>query len=55
MTRKRPAITAAHQDLQRIPGIGPSLAQDLVDLGIKRVAALRGRSAEGLYERLCSR
>lgn len=40
-------------DLQRIPGIGPSLARDLVDLGIRRVTALRGRSPERLYERLC--
>lgn len=40
-------------DLQRIPGIGPSLARDLVDLGIRNVAALRRRSPERLYERLC--
>jgi hypothetical protein len=38
--------------LQRIPGIGPSLARDLVDLGIKRVSDLRGRNPERLYERL---
>ncbi len=41
------------KDLQRIPGIGPSLAQDLVDLGIKSVAALRGRDPQKLYDRLC--
>jgi hypothetical protein len=40
-------------DLQRIPGVGPSLARDLVDLGIHKVTALRRRSPERLYERLC--
>jgi nucleotidyltransferase/DNA polymerase involved in DNA repair len=41
-------------DLQRIPGVGPSLAQDLADLGIRRVADLRRRSAERLYQRLAA-
>lgn len=40
-------------DLQRIPGIGPSLVRDLVDLGIRKVTALRRRSPERLYKRLC--
>jgi hypothetical protein len=40
-------------DLQRIPGIGPSLAQDLIDLGVKSVAALRDRDPQELYDRLC--
>ena len=43
---------AALKDLQRIPGIGPSLAQDLVDLGIVRVADLHRRNPERLYEQL---
>ena len=43
---------AALTDLQRIPGIGPSLARDLVDLDIRRVADLRRRNPERLYERL---
>jgi hypothetical protein len=41
------------KDLQRIPGVGPSLAQDLVDLGIRSVAALRNRDPQELYDRLC--
>ena len=41
------------RDLRRIPGVGPSLAQDLADLGIRRVTDLRRRSPERLYERLC--
>ena len=39
--------------LQCIPGIGPSIAQDLDDLGIRQVGDLRGADAEGLYEWLC--
>jgi hypothetical protein len=39
-------------ELQEIPGIGPSLAQDLRDLGIRRVADLRRRDAGDLYEAL---
>jgi hypothetical protein len=39
-------------DLQSIPGIGPSLAQDLRDLGIRRVTDLAPRDPERLYTRL---
>ena len=44
---------AALRDLQHIPSIGPSLAKDLVDLGIQKVRDLRKRSPERLYEQLC--
>src|SRR5882757_1712868 len=47
-----PKTIAALQDLQRIPGIGLSLARDFVDLGIRRVADLRRRNPERLYEQL---
>jgi hypothetical protein len=43
---------AKADELQTIPGIGPSLAADLRDLGIRRVADLRSRDPERLYERL---
>jgi hypothetical protein len=39
-------------DLQTLPAIGPSLAQDLRDLGVKNRAALRRRDPERLYARL---
>ena len=39
----------AQDPLQEIPGVGPSVAADLRLLGIRRVAQLRGRSAERLY------
>ena len=41
------------RELRRIPGVGPAVAGDLVRLGIRRVADLRGRDPEELYERLC--
>lgn len=37
-------------ELQSIPGVGPSIAQDLRDLGIHRVAHLKGRDPEAMYE-----
>ena len=48
--KSRPSRTA--DELQTIPGIGPSLAQDLRDLGIHRVAHLKRRDPELLYARL---
>ena len=46
-------MTATSVELQQIPGVGPSIAQDLLDLGIDRVADLEGADPEELYERLC--
>lgn len=44
---------AAGDELQRIPGVGPSIAADLRRLGIRRIADLKGRSPERLYARMC--
>ena len=38
--------------LQSIPGVGPSLARDLYDLGYATVADLRGADPEEMYARL---
>ena len=38
--------------LQEIPGIGPSIAGDLRELGIEQVADLKDRDPQELYERL---
>jgi hypothetical protein len=38
--------------LQAIPGVGPSIARDLRELGIRRVADLKGRDPERMYRRL---
>jgi len=40
-------------ELQTIPGIGPSMAQDLRDLGIFAVDDLVGQDPELMYKRLC--
>ncbi len=39
-------------DLQTIPGIGPSMAQDLRDLGYFKVADLAGQDPELMFKRL---
>ena len=39
--------------LQEIPNVGPATAGDLVRLGVKRLADLKGRDPDELYERLC--
>jgi predicted flap endonuclease-1-like 5' DNA nuclease len=39
-------------ELQTLPGIGPSLAGDLRALGVRRVADLKWRDPERLYTRL---
>jgi len=44
---------AVLRELQRIPGVGPSIAGDLWELGFRRVADLKGQSPEALYERHC--
>jgi hypothetical protein len=40
------------QELQTIPGIGKSIARDLLDLGVRRVRDLKGRDPERLYHKL---
>jgi hypothetical protein len=45
-------VAKATKPLREIPSIGPSLALDLWDLGIRRVADLKGRNPEKLYQQL---
>ena len=40
------------KDLQIIPGIGKSLAKDLLDIGVIKVTDLKNRDPEKLYEKL---
>jgi hypothetical protein len=40
-------------DLQSLPSIGPSLAQDLRDLGYREPADLQDETPERMYEDLC--
>ena len=41
-------------ELEIIPGVGPSIAKDLNNLGITRVAQLKGRNPQTLYDQLCT-
>lgn len=40
-------------DLQAIPGVGPSIAEDLRDLGFTQVVDLKGADPESMYGDLC--
>lgn len=37
------------QELTLIPGVGKSIAQDLVEIGIKKIEDLKGKDPEMLY------
>ena len=45
---------AALKNLQTIPGVGVSIAEDLYALGIRRVADLAGRDPQALYDESCA-
>ena len=51
----KPTRSVSLKNLQRIPGVGPRIAENLWKLGIRSVADLNGRDPEELYERLCER
>lgn len=42
------------KELQIIPGVGKSIAADLYELGIRRVADLKDKDPEKLYSRRCT-
>lgn len=48
-----PAERAAWQEFQQLGSIGPACALDLVQLGFRSVAELRGTDPNQLYARLC--
>ena len=45
-------IVQVQQAFQRIPGVGPSIGADLVDLGVRGLDDLAGRCPEALYRDL---
>lgn len=51
--RKYSSNKNASKELQLIPGVGKSIAQDLLDLGINKVKDLKGKDPEKLYSKLC--
>ena len=44
--------TTIHSDLQSAPGIGPSMARDLRDLGFHRLQDLHGADPQTMYDNL---
>ena len=50
--RRKPRSRVNTGDLQTIPGIGPSMAQDLKDLGYSMVRNLRNEDPEKMYQAL---
>lgn len=41
------------KDLMRLPGVGPSIAGDLWELGFRKAGDLKGQDPEALYLRHC--
>ncbi len=39
--------------LQEIPGVGPSIAEDLWELGIRKISDLKRRNPQRMYEKRC--
>ena len=42
------------KNLQIIPGVGKSIAEDLYALGIRKVSDLKNKNPETLYKKLCT-
>ncbi|HKV83557.1 MAG TPA: helix-hairpin-helix domain-containing protein [Ktedonobacterales bacterium] len=54
-----PQMTASEhelalRELRQIPGVGMSIAQDFLAIGIRRIADLRGADPDDLYARICA-
>lgn len=41
------------KQLQKIPGVGESIARDMQSIGIKSISDLKKQNPEKLYQRLC--
>ena len=41
------------KELEQIPGIGKSIAQELRNIGIHSAGQLKGQNPENLYQKLC--
>lgn len=48
----QPGSRGGQEDLQVIPGVGPSISQDLRDLGYSRVSDLRAENPQRMYDDL---
>ena len=45
---------AVLKELQRIPGVGKAIAEDLWQMGYRSVEELKGQNPEGMYRDLCA-
>lgn len=45
---------ATLKELQIIPGVGPSIAEDLWNIGIRSIKDLKQQSPDALYEKICN-
>lgn len=43
---------AVLKELRKLPNVGPSIALDLYDLGIRELADLKGRDPQTMYEEI---
>lgn len=50
---KKPRFRPELKELQTIPGVGASIAEDLWNLGIREVADLKSRDPQEMYDTLC--
>jgi len=41
-------------EMERIPGVGPSIARDLKEMGYRNPSDLRGEDPEKMYWQLCN-
>ena len=41
-------------ELEQIPGVGKTIARDMLNIGIRSIDDLKGRQAQQLYDRLCA-
>ena len=41
----------AHSELEKIPGVGKSIAKNLQEIGIKTIADLKGKDPEKLFDK----
>jgi nucleotidyltransferase/DNA polymerase involved in DNA repair len=41
------------KELQKIPGIGKSLSEDLYNLGFRKISDLKNQDPEKMYQRQC--
>lgn len=55
MSRVEKPIMKNGDGLTSIPGVGKSIAGDLIELGINRVSDLKNRDPQELYDLLCTK